>query len=238
MIIKAGSNEMFPISDDAPRSTTPYINYLIIALNTVVYAFQWAQGPRGEAAFVAQYAFFSRHVNQWLTGSVPTDAALVPFFTSMFMHASWLHLIVNMWGLAIFGDNVEDRLGHFRYLLFYLGCGLGAIVTQYLSDINSSVPVLGASGAIAGVMGAYFVLFPKARVLTWPLFFIRLPAWLVLGYWFVVQFLAGAAAAMSYSRQTTGGVAVWAHVGGFIAGVLLIKVLPTRRHYLYSYEGY
>lgn len=235
MIIKAGSTEMFPISDDAPRSTTPYVNNLLIVVNIVVYAFQWSLGPRGEAAFVAQYAFFSQHVSQWLAGYAPAGVALIPFFTSMFLHASWVHVIVNMWGLAIFGDNVEDRLGHFRYLLFYLACGLGAIVTQYISDINSSVPTLGASGAIAGIMGAYFVLFPKARVLTWPLFFIRLPAWLVLGYWFVVQFLAGAAAAMTYSRQSTGGVAVWAHVGGFLTGVILIKVLPPRRLY-YSYE--
>ncbi len=229
---------MFPISDDAPRSTTPYVNYFLIALNTLVFLFQSSLDQRQETAFIAQYAFSSRHVSQWLTGYVPADAALVPVFTSMFMHASWLHLIVNMWGLAIFGDNVEDRLGHFRYLLFYLICGVGADLTQYLSDVASPAPTLGASGAIAGVMGAYFILFPKARVLTWPLFFIHLPAWLVLGYWFVLQFLAGAAAAMSYSRHTTGGIAVWAHVGGFIAGVLLIKLFPARRHYYYSYEGY
>jgi membrane associated rhomboid family serine protease len=229
---------MFPLSDDAPRSTTPYVNYLLIALNTIVFLFEVSLTPRQEAAFVAQFAFYPQHVNQWLAGYRPTDVALVPFFSSMFMHAGWLHLILNMWGLAIFGDNVEDRLGHFRYLLFYLICGLGADLAQYLSDVNSPVPSLGASGAIAGVMGAYFILFPKARVLTWPFFFIRLPAWLVLGYWFVLQFLAGAAAAMSYSRHSTGGVAVWAHVGGFISGVLLIKVFPARQHYYYSYEGY
>ncbi len=229
---------MFPISDDAPRSTTPYINYFLIALNTLIFLFQWSLDRQSEAAFIAQYAFFPRNVNQWLSGHLPADVALFPFFSSMFMHASWPHLILNMWGLAIFGDNVEDRLGHFRYLLFYLVCGLGADITQYLSDINSPVPSVGASGAIAGVMGAYFVLFPRARVLTWAFtfFFIHLPAWLVLGYWFVLQFLAGAAAAMSYSRQSTGGVAVWAHVGGFLSGVLLIKLLPARRQY-YSYEG-
>jgi len=230
---------MFPISDDAPRSTTPYINYFLIILNTLVFLFELTLDRRQETAFIAQYAFFPTHVNQWLSGRLPADVALVPFFSSMFMHAGWLHLILNMWGLAIFGDNVEDRLGHFRYLLFYLVCGLGADVTHYLFNIDSPYPSVGASGAIAGVMGAYFILFPKARVLTWAFtfFFIHLPAWLVLGYWFVLQFLAGAAAAMSYSRQTTGGVAVWAHVGGFITGVVLIKVLPARQHY-YSYEGY
>lgn len=231
---------MFPISDDAPRSTTPYVNYFLIVLNTVIYVFQWSLDARSQNVFIAHYAFFPRHVSQWLAGELPLDVALIPFFTSMFMHASWLHLILNMWGLAIFGDNVEDRLGHFRYLIFYLVCGLGAGVAQYLSDIYSPIPNVGASGAIAGVMGAYFILFPKARVLTWAFtfFLIHLPAWLVLGYWFVLQFLAGAAAAMSYSRHSTGGVAVWAHVGGFISGVLLIKILPARRHYYYSYEGY
>lgn len=227
---------MFPISDDAPRSTTPYVNYLLIAINLAVYGFQASLDQRSEALFVSQYAFYSQHVTQWLSGNLRADIALVPFITSMFVHGSWVHVIVNMWGLAIFGDNVEDRLGHLRYLLFYLTCGLGAIVTQYLSDVYSNVPVVGASGAIAGVFGAYFILFPKARVLTWPLFFIRLPAWLVLGYWFVVQFLAGASTAMTYSRHSTGGIAVWAHVGGFLAGVVLIKLLPSRRYY-YSYEG-
>src|SRR5215471_13139867 len=231
---------MFPISDDAPRSTTPYINYFLIALNVGVFLFESTLTPRQDAAFVAQYAFFPSHVNRWLSGSLPTDVALVPFFSSMFMHANWMHILLNMWGLAIFGESVEDRLGHFRYRLFYLVCGFGADITHYLFNIDSPYPSVGASGAIAGVMGAYFILYPTARVLTWVffIFFIHLPAWLVLGYWFVLQFLAGAAAAMSYSpHDPTGGVAVWAHVGGFITGVVLIKILPARKHYL-SYEGY
>jgi membrane associated rhomboid family serine protease len=228
---------MFPISDDAPRSTTPFINYLLIALNTVIFLFELTLDQRQEAVFLSQFAFFPSHVNQWLAGNLPADVAIVPFFSSMFLHASWLHLIVNMWALAIFGDNVEDRLGHFRYLIFYLVCGLGADVTHYLFNIGSRVPSVGASGAIAGVMGAYFILFPKARVLTWPFFFIRFPAWFVLGYWFVLQFLAGAAAAISFAHQETGGIAVWAHVGGFITGLVLIKILPARRNY-YLYEGY
>jgi membrane associated rhomboid family serine protease len=231
---------MFPISDDAPRSTTPYVNYLLIILNTVVFLFESTLTPGDEAIFVKQFAFYPSHVNQWLSGALPANVAIVPFFTSMFMHASWLHILVNMWGLAIFGDNVEDRLGHLRYLLFYLVCGLGADITHYLFNINSRVPSVGASGAIAGVMGAYFVLFPKARVLTWAFtfFLIRLPAWLVLGYWFVLQFMTGAAAAIGQSPRETGGIAVWAHVGGFITGVILIKLLPARQHYYYSYEGY
>ena len=230
---------MFPLNDDAPRSTTPFINYLLIALNIFVFIFELSLDPRGEAMFVTQFAFFPSHVNQWLSGHLPADAAIVPFFSSMFMHASWAHLILNMWALAIFGDNIEDRLGHFRYLLFYLVCGLGADLTHYVFNITSRVPSVGASGAIAGVMGAYFLLFPTARVLTWVffIFFIRLPAWLVLGYWFVLQFLAGAAATIAYDHASTGGVAVWAHVGGFVTGILLVKTFSVRQKY-YSAEGY
>jgi membrane associated rhomboid family serine protease len=152
----------------------------------------------------------------------------------MFLHAGWLHLLGNMLFLYIFGDNVEDRLGHFRYLLTYLLSGVGAAFTHLLFNMHSRVPTVGASGAIAGVLGAYFVLFPSARVLTWFGFFVLwLPAWLVLGYWFVLQFLSGAATTLSNSD--TNPVAVWAHVGGFITGVLLVKAVPTRKTY-YAFE--
>ena len=230
---------MLPIRDDAPRSTTPYINYLLIIVNTLVFLFELSLAPGSRNAFVMQFGFVPAHLNQWISGYRPADTAIFPFFSSMFMHASWLHLIINMWFLGIFGDNVEDHLGHFRYLLFYLVCGLGADVTHYLFNINSAIPSVGASGAIAGVMGGYFILFPHARVLTWAFtfFLIRLPAWFVLGYWFVLQFLSGAATAIAYSHETGGGVAVWAHVGGFITGLVLIKILPARRQY-YSYQGY
>jgi membrane associated rhomboid family serine protease len=272
---------MIPIRDDAPRSTTPYVNYFVILLNTLVFLFELSLGSRSRDAFVFQFGFVPEHLNAWISGYLPADAALVPFFSSMFLHASWLHLIFNMWFLGIFGDNVEDHLGHFRYLLFYLLCGLGAEATHYAFNLNSRIPSVGASGAIAGVMGAYFVLFPHARVLTWApfllflvlllfplahltlplvvvivflifllfpgvnfftivrsLFFLWLPAWLVLGYWFIGQFLSGAATSVAYAHETSGGVAVWAHVGGFVAGVLLVKVFPARRQAYYSYEGY
>jgi len=137
-----------------------------------------------------------------------------------------------MWFLWIFGDNIEDYLGHLRYLLFYLASGVAAALTHVLLNAGSNIPTVGASGAIAGVMGAYFVLYPRARVLTLvPLIvfftFWWIPAWAMLGYWFVVQFLMGAATSIAES-QSTGGVAVWAHVGGFITGVVLIKLLPER----------
>jgi membrane associated rhomboid family serine protease len=161
----------------------------------------------------------------------------LPILTSMFLHASWLHLIGNMWFLWIFGDNIEDYLGHFSYLLFYLVCGVAAAITHILLNAGSRLPSVGASGAIAGVMGAYFVLYPKARVMMWfpPIFFFHLPAWLVLGYWFFMQFLSGAATSIAETSQTNGGIAFWAHVGGFVAGVVLIKVLPERpRRYRYA----
>jgi membrane associated rhomboid family serine protease len=172
-----------------------------------------------------------------MKGYLPASVALVPFFSSMFLHASWAHVGFNMWGLAIFGDNIEDRLGHFGYLIFYLICGVAAGVTHLLFNFNSAVPTVGASGAIAGVMGAYIVLYPRARVLTWWGFFVFwLPAWLVLGYWLIGNILSGAASALTVSRGA-GGVAVWAHVGGFVCGALLIQLLPTKKN-VYAFEDY
>jgi membrane associated rhomboid family serine protease len=227
---------MFPIRDDAPRSTTPFVNYFLIALNVLVFLFQMSLTGRALVSFDITFGLVPARVDAWLAGTLPVAPALVPFFTSMFLHSGPWHLISNMWALVIFGDNVEDRLGHFRYLLFYLVTGLVANFTHFVFNLHSPGPALGASGAIAGVMGAYFLLFPSARVLTWFVFFVFwLPAWLVLGYWFVVQFLSGAASVLSATQQTSG-VAVWAHVGGFICGLVLIKLLPARRQY-YSYEA-
>ena len=225
---------MIPIRDDAPRFGTPYVNYLLVALNVVVFLFELTLRPAARDALMFQFGFVPAHLTTLIAGhSMHADVALVPVLTSMFMHASWLHLIFNMWALWIFGDNIEDYLGHFRYLMFYFLSGLGAAALHYLMNANSRIPSVGASGAIAGVMGAYLILFPSARVLTLvPLFvfitFVNLPAWLVLGYWFIVQFLSGAATAIAYSSQTTGGVAFWAHIGGFLAGIGLIKLFPTR----------
>lgn len=226
---------MIPIRDDAPRSSTPYVNYFLIALNVLVFLFEVTLAPGARVAFETQFGFVPSRVDTWLAGAAPVDYAIVPVFTAMFMHGSWWHLLGNMWFLFIFGDNVEDRLGHFRYLIAYLLCGLGATLTHFVFNLHSQVPSLGASGAIAGVLGAYFLLYPAARVLTWFGFFILwLPAWLVLGYWFVIQFLSGAATSITYARQTGGGIAFWAHVGGFITGMILIKLMPARKAY-YSF---
>ncbi len=225
---------MIPLRDDAPRSTTPFVNYFLITLNVLVFLFELTLGPRATTRFETQFAFIPSHVDLWLKGAAPAGYAILPVFTSMFLHAGWMHLIGNMLFLYIFGDNVEDRLGHFRYLITYLLCGLGASLTHLLFNLHSRVPTVGASGAIAGVLGAYFLLFPSARVLTWFGFFVLwLPAWLVLGYWFVLQFLTGAADTISNSRADP--VAVWAHVGGFITGLLLVKAVPTRKAY-YAFE--
>ena len=171
---------MFPIRDDAPRSTTPFINYFLIVLNIAIFLFEWSLqlsgGPRARADFEMQFAFIPEHVGAWMQGYLPASVAFVPFLSSMFLHASLPHVLLNMWGLAIFGDNVEDRLGHFRYLAFYIVCGLGAGLTHLIFNFNSTVPTVGASGAIAGVMGAYLVLYPRARVLTWWGFFRLLAA--------------------------------------------------------------
>ncbi len=225
---------MIPLRDDTPRYTTPGVTYFLIALNALVFLFELALSPRGRALLTFQFGFVPSHVSAFLAGAHGIDAAtaLVPFFTSMFLHGSWLHLIANMWALWIFGDNIEDHLGHARYLLLYLLSGMAASLLHWLFNAESNIPSVGASGAIAGVMGAYFLLFPAARVLTLvPFFFVYflwLPAWLVLGYWFVVQFLGGAATAITFTKESGGGIAFWAHVGGFIAGVLMIKLFPTR----------
>jgi len=232
---------MIPIRDDTPRFNTPFITYFIIALDTVVFFYEvmvGAQSQRALNALIFQFGIVPQHVAAALGGPVhfSPGAAILPIFTSMFLHGSWLHVIGNMWVLWIFGDNIEDYLGHFKYLLFYFLSGLAGGLLHILFNLGSRVPSVGASGAIAGVMGGYFILYPRARVLTWfpPIFFFHLPAWLVLGYWFVVQFLSGTATEVAATSQSAG-IAFWAHVGGFVAGILMIKLVPPRpRRYSYS----
>ncbi len=233
---------MIPIRDDTPRFSTPYVTYFIIALNALVFLFELSVGGEGHRALnslMYQFGVVPAHFERALAGSVhySLPSLFLTILTSMFLHASWLHIIGNMWVLWIFGDNIEDYLGHFPYLLFYLVSGFAASLTHILLNADSNIPSVGASGAIAGVMGGYFVLYPRARVMTWfpPIFFFYLPAWLVLGYWFLMQFLSGAATSIAETSQTSGGIAFWAHVGGFIAGIVLIKMMPERpRRYRYA----
>jgi len=217
---------MIPLRDDQPTESTPFVNYFLIVLNVLVFVWELSQGHRALNSFMFQFGVVPHHTLAVLTGQ-SHDApvtAILPMFTSMFLHASFLHVAGNMLFLWIFGDNVEDYLGHFRYLLVYLACGLAGSFTHILLNLNSRAPTVGASGAIAGIMGAYFILFPRARVLTWFFVFVLwLPAWLVLGYWFAIQFLA-------VHQMAESGIAVWAHLGGFAAGAIMIKLLPERVH--------
>ena len=246
---------MIPLRDDAPRYGTPYVTRFLLVINIGIFLCEWivsrsyGQGalqalirlfgliPARIAILLQQGGYVPHEVVSQIGSYVVTpEAALLPFLTSMFLHASWLHVIANMWALWIFGDNVEDHVGHAMYLLMYLLCGLAGGVVHTVFNFDSTVPSVGASGAIAGIMGAYLVLFPSARVLTLVpflfVFFLWLPAWVVLGYWFIVQFLSGAATAIASTHNTGGGVAFWAHVGGFLSGVLLIRLFPSRRRYL------
>jgi membrane associated rhomboid family serine protease len=220
---------MIPIRDDAPRSTTPYVTYFLLATNIVVFLFELLLAPQSLNQFLFQFGMVPASLSNLFNGG-PWQPAIVPLFTSMFLHGGWLHLTANMWVLWIFGDNIEDHLGHFRYLMLYLICGVAAGLLQSALNPGSQIPSVGASGAIAGVMGAYFLLFPAARVLTVipPFWFFWLPAWIVLGYWFIVQFVQGAATSIAPTNDS-GGIAFWAHVGGFIAGVTLIKLFPARQ---------
>ena len=232
---------MLPLKDDQPRYSTPFVNGFLIGLNVLIFLFEWVltrSDPHSLDALVSQFGVVPSHLTAFLAGSpnYSLPAVILPFFTAMFLHGSWMHVLGNMWFLYIFGDNVEDYLGHFPYLLFYLLTGLIAMFAQVLVDPHSHLPTIGASGAIAGVLGAYFVLYPRARVLTWFFVFVLwVPAWVILGYWFVLNFLSGTATSIAYQGRAVGGVAFWAHVGGFIAGLALVRVFPERqRRYPYA----
>jgi membrane associated rhomboid family serine protease len=223
---------MIPFKDDQPRYSAPVINYLLIGTNLIVFLLEQGM-TKGE---LDQLALVPAHL--WAPHATVAQV-ITPFFTSMFLHAGWAHVLGNMLFLFIFGDNVEDYLGHFKYLVFYLLSGLFAAATQVAFSAHSRIPMVGASGAIAGVLGAYFMLYPRSRVLTWlpPIFFFHLPAWIVLGYWFVLQFLMGAETLSMTRTRDMGGVAVWAHVGGFVSGLVMVKIFPERaRRYPYAYR--
>ena len=224
---------MIPLRDINPRNTFPAVNIFLIAVNVLVYLYQLTLPPRLGHQFMLHYAMIPGQLTDSFGHPGVPLLGLAPVFTSMFLHGGFMHLLGNMWFLGIFGDNIEDRLGHLRYLVFYLICGLGAAMAHFLTDPRSTIPVVGASGAISGVLGAYMLLFPGRKVITLiPLlivfFTVRLPAVVILGYWFVIQFVSGFAA---LSGAPGPGVAWWAHIGGFVLGILLVKVFeqPMRR---------
>jgi len=223
---------MLPIRDDQPRYSTPLVTWFLIALNLLIFVFEASLDQRSLNALIHQFGVIPSHLGALLAGShrFPLAVVALPFFTSMFLHGSWMHVIGNMWFLFIFGDNVEDYLGHFKYLVFYILTGLIAMTAQVVINLHSTLPTVGASGAIAGVLGAYFILYPRARVLTWFfVFVVWIPAWIILGYWFVLNFLSGTATTLAMQGPNMGGVAFWAHVGGFISGALLVKVFGERQ---------
>jgi hypothetical protein len=215
---------MIPIRDTVRSNHFPAVNYLIIFLNVLIFVWQLAQGPRINDALFLFGIVPTRYSNPDLSVHFTTFQQLLPFLASMFLHGGLLHILGNMWFLYIFGDNIEDRLGHIRYFLFYILCGVTAGLIQLITNWHSKIPTIGASGAISGVMGAYLLLYPRARILTLiPIFFflqfVELPAFIFLGYWLLIQlFSAG------LTPSNVGGVAWWAHIGGFISGLILVKI--------------
>ena len=220
---------MIPLRDNIPSKGVPTLNYAIITLNVLVFLLEMSMGSELDE-FIRAFGFVPRNFFLHLGHGNATDAVF-PIFSSMFLHGGWFHLIGNMWTLYIFGDNVEDTLGHGKYLVLYLVSGAAACFAQLLSSPGSMMPMVGASGAIAGVMGAYFSLFPGARVLTLiPILFfviIEVPAYVFLGIWFLLQFFSGTFSILGATAEV--GVAFWAHVGGFITGYLFLHLLAPGR---------
>ena len=219
---------MLPLRDENPRRTVPVVNIVLIIINVLMFFWELSLGPNLEPALSA-VAFVPARF--WLSPLGPGN--IFSIFVSMFLHGGFLHLGGNMLYLWIFGDNIEDRLGHGRYLIFYLLCGIAATLAHAITNASSPVPSIGASGAIAGVLGGYLVLFPKARVLTLiPIFFFitirEIPAIIVLGLWFVLQLFVGVGS-FGAVDPNAGGVAYFAHIGGFIFGMLLVLVMGGPR---------
>ncbi len=229
---------MIPFRDDVRARAFPLVTLGIILVNIALFFYEVSLPAPVLESFISQngvvparMGFFSQAPGAVLAFTGRT------VLWSMFLHGGWFHLLGNMWYLWIFGDNVEDRMGHFRFLVFYLACGACASAAHIFLNLDSRIPSIGASGAIAGVLGAYLVSYPFARVMTiiplflfWPI--VELPAIVVLGGWFLVQLLNGTAS-VGATAETVGGIAWWAHIGGFLAGVLLINVFakPTPRRY-------
>jgi len=218
---------LLPLKDDNPTSSFPFVTLTIILVNGLIFYHQLTLNFAAGQRFIFQWAAVPYQI---IHGEIIYDPPRIPLpltlFSSMFLHGGVLHLLGNMLYLWIFGNNIEDTLGHFRFLIFYLICGLAAALTQVFSDPNSTVPMIGASGAIGGVLGAYLLLFPGARVLTlvfFPLFLrmIRIPALVVLGFWFLIQIL-------SLGGREVSNVAFFAHIGGFISGLILIKIFQPK----------
>jgi hypothetical protein len=218
---------MIPIRDAIRSKNFPAVNFTIIGLNIIAFLWQLAQGPHLQEALYLYGIVPLRYHDPALSIHFTTFQQYLPFLTSMFLHGGFLHIIMNMWFLYIFGDNIEDRLGHIRYLIFYLFCGVAAGVVHLFTNWNSNIPTIGASGAISGIMGAYLLLYPRSRIMTLiPIFFffqfVEIPAFIFLGYWILIQLFSA-----SLTPRNVGGIAFWAHIGGFITGLIFIKIFDV-----------
>jgi membrane associated rhomboid family serine protease len=237
---------MIPISDDNPTLRTPVVTYLLLALNLGVWMLFQGAGFDSNvlAATVCNFGMVPGELTHraQVGLAVPLGEGFVCVvdresintltpLTSMFLHGSWMHVLGNCLFLWVFGNNVEDSMGRLRFLVFYLVCGLAAAFTHVMMDPGSPVPTVGASGAISGVMGAYLLLYPRVRVRMYfpPFFFIPLPAWLVLIWWFAIQLFSGLPQLNRLDPEASSGVAFWAHVGGFVAGAVLVRFFEDRR---------
>jgi membrane associated rhomboid family serine protease len=210
---------MFPIRDTQPSYSKPVVTVVLIVVNILVFLYEFSLDSFSQNAFMYHYAL------------IPDRFHFSNVVTSMFLHGGWMHVLGNMWFLWIFGDNIEDILGHGKFLLFYLMCGIAAALTQVFFNPTSRVPMVGASGAIAGVMGAYMIKFPNSRIRTLIfLFILEVPAWIMLIYWFGLQFIGGFESLAS-AQVAQGGTAFFAHVGGFLAGILFINLLGPAQPY-------
>ena len=225
---------MFPLADVNIRRTFPFVNYLIIFANIVVFLLEL--GAYNTDTFINTYAFVpSRFV--WTDPS-----SYAPILYAMFMHGSLMHILGNMWFLHVFGDNIEDTFGHIKYLLFYIAGGVIATFAQYVLMPTTNIPLLGASGAVAAVAGAYFVLFRNSQIKTlvaliviWTI--VRVPAWIILGYWFLIQLASGFGSLGQVGNADMGGVAFWAHIGGFVFGSIVALLVSKTTHYNNNYDA-
>jgi membrane associated rhomboid family serine protease len=223
---------MIPLKDDNPTRTFAFVNIALIVINVLVFFYESSLRGHAQQAFILLNATIPARSPAYLAGHTGFQLAFYPLFTSMFLHGGLMHLLGNMLFLYIFGDNVEDAFGHVGYLLFYIVCGIGSGLVHVLFNLHSTLPAIGASGAISGVMGAYALFFPRAKVLMlFFIFLIPIPAVLVLGYWFVLQFLAGIG---QLGASNAGGVAFWAHIGGFLIGLVVALMVKPSRSSSYS----
>lgn len=224
---------MIPVGDEPRSRAFPWVNLGLIAINVLVFFYELSLDQRGLQQLFFDWGVISQRLVDWLKApSGWEEPATV--FTSMFLHGGWLHLIGNMLYLWVFGDNVEDALGHVKYLLFYLLSGIGAVAMQVAVDMDARIPMVGASGAISGVLGAYMFLYPTATVSVlvpffWFFGFVPMPAVVLIGFWFLLQLFSGVASLGAPAVGVEQGIAFWAHIGGFVTGFLIVLVFRPKR---------